>query len=265
MYLWKYWRESRIVFLAGLLLIGLHMAVILSGHGHMTVMTGGQGSASDLRHPGVADDLRQVTSVLFVFFYVQIAPLGFFAWLVGSFGVGRDLGEGAGSFLFTRPRKRAAFVWSDWGCGMAEVVVMCVLANLAIWMMIHRVLLSMGDPLGGRVVFGDNAVPLSTAMTMSTAGGILIAGLIFSVTYASTVVMRHARGVILSIGLFVGYLLAGAVVHHYWSAVRFPDLTLHAFTPHGPNTDAGWEIAARVAVLLIFPLLAQFSLERAEL
>ena len=264
MYLWKYWRESRIPFLIGLLLIGLHMTVILSGHGHVTV-TGGPGSASDLRHPGVGDDLRQVASVLLVFFYVQIAPLGFFAWLVGSFGVGRDLGEGAGSFLFTRPRKRAAFVWSDWGCGMAEVVVMCILGNLAIGMMIHRILLGMGDPLGGRIVFGDNAVPLSAAMTMSAVGGILIAGLIFSVTYASTVVVRHARGVILSIGLFVGYLIVGGIVHHYWEAVEFPDLTLHAFTPHGPNTGAGLEIALRLLVLFLFPLLAQFSLERAEL
>jgi hypothetical protein len=265
MYLWKYWRESRIAFLVGLLLIGLHMTVILGGHGHMTVSVNGPGAASDLRHPGVADNLRQATSVLLVFFYIQMAPLGFFAWLVGSFGVGRDLGEGSGSFVFTRPRRRAAFVWSDWGCGIAEVVVMCVLANLVIWMMIHRILLSMGDPLAGRLMFGDNAVPLSAAMTMSTVGGILIAALIFSVTYASTVVVRHARGVILSIGLFVGYLLGSAIVHHYWDAVRFPDLTLHAFTPHGPNTGAGWEIAARVAVLLIFPLLAQLSLERAEL
>ena len=265
MYLWKYWRESRIAFLAGLLLIGLHMAVILSGHGHMTVVMDGPGSASDLRHPGVADNLRQVTSVLLVFFYIQMAPLGFFAWLIGSFGVGRDLGEGGGSFLFTRPRRRAAFVWADWGLGMAEVVVMCVFANCAIWMMIHRVLMRMGDPLAGRLLFGDNAVPLVTAMSMSAAGGILIAALIFSVTYASTVVVRHARGVILSIGLFMGYLLGGAIVHHYWDAVRFPDLTLHAFTPYGPNTGASWEIAARLAVLLIFPLLAQFSLERAEL
>ena len=261
MYLWKYWRESRIAFLAGLLLVGIFLTFTV--HGHVSVS--GPGGTSDLRHPRAGGEVGQATTLLLLFFYLQIAPLGFFAWLVGSFGVGRDLGEGAGSFLFTRPRKRAVFVWSDWGAGMAEVMLICVFANFSIWMMIHRILLSMGDPLGGRVVFGDNAVPLSAAMSMSTAGGILIAGLIFSVTYASTVVVRHARGVILSIGLFVGYLVIGAIAHHFWEAVSFPSLTLHAFTPYGPNTGAGWEIAARVLLLLIFPLLAQLSLERAEL
>jgi hypothetical protein len=264
MYLWKYWRESRIAFLIGLLLIGLSMTVTLSGHAHMTVTVNGS-STSDLRHPGSADDFRQLTGILLVFFYMQMAPLGFFAWLLGSFGVGRDLGEGSGSFLFTRPRRRATFVWSDWSLGMAEVVVMSVLANFAIWLMIHRILLSMGDPLGGRMLFGDNAVPLVAAMWMSAVGGILIAGLIFSVTYASTVAVRHARGIILSLGLFVGYLVVGAIVHHYWDGVSFPNLTLHAFTPYGPNTRAGWEIAARALLLLLFPLLAQLSLERSDI
>ncbi len=265
MYLWKYWRESRIAFLAALLLVGMVIAVALSGHGHMTVTVNGAGSNAGLQRGGAEDQLRQMTPLLLIFFYLQIAPLGFFAWLVGSFGVGRDLGEGAGSFLFTRPRKRAAFVWSDWGCGMVEVVVICLLANLSIWIMLHRMMLAVGDPLDGRIVLGPTPVPLLAAMSMSTAGGILIAGLIFSVTYASTVIVRHARGVILSIGLFVGYLVVGAIVHHFWDAIKFPDLTLHAFTPYGLNTDAAWEIAARIAVLFLFPLIAQFSLDRAEL
>ena len=42
-------------------------------------------------------------------------PFAFLALKFGSFGVGRDLGEGSGSFLFSRPRSRAFFVWSDWG------------------------------------------------------------------------------------------------------------------------------------------------------
>ena len=260
MYLWKYWRESRIAFLVGLLLIGISLTFTV--HGQVVI---GPAPGSDLQHPAAEDAVRQVTALLMLFFYLQIAPLGFFAWLVGSFGVGRDLGDGVGSFLFTRPSRRAVFVWSDWGFGMAEVVVMCILGNLSIWMMLHRILLTTGDPLGGRIPFANNDVPLTTAMTMSTVGGILIAGLIFSVTYASTVVVRHARGVILSIGLFVGYLVTGAIVHHFWEAISFPGLTLHAFTPYGPNADAAWEIAARFLVLLAFPLLAQVSLERAEL
>jgi hypothetical protein len=261
MYLWKYWRESRIAFFVGLLLIGISLTFTVQGH----VTMSGAGSTSDLQHPGAEDAVRQVSALLLLFFYLQIAPLGFFAWLMGSFGVGRDLGEGGGSFLFTRPGRRAMFVWSDWSFGMAEVVVMCILANFSIWMMLHRILLGTGDPLGGRIPFANNDVPLTAAMAMSTVGGILIAGLIFSVTYASTVVVRHARGVILSIGLFVGYLVTAAIVHHFWETVSFPDLTLHAFTPYGPNANAAWEIAARFLVLLAFPLLAQFSLDHAEL
>ena len=101
MYLWKYWRESRIAFLISLLLIGISLMFTLHG----TVWVGGPGTTSDLRHPGVEDATRQVTALLFVFFYLQIAPLGFFAWLVGSFGVGRNCGAAtAGSGDLRRAR-----------------------------------------------------------------------------------------------------------------------------------------------------------------
>jgi hypothetical protein len=255
MYLWKYWRESRIVFGAGLVLIaGLFAAVL---HGHQFVFTGNSNS----------DAARQVTGLVVVFFYLQILPLGFFAWLLGSFGIGRDMGEGAGSFIFSRPRRRAYFLWADWIFGFMQVAVFVILGNVAIGLLIHRLLLAMGAPEGGSVLLlgASGRLPLLPAMLLSATGGMLIAGLIFSVTYSSTVVVRHARGVILSLGLFVGYLVLGAIVHHYWEAIRFPSLVLQAFNARGVNESVGWEIAARSVLILLFPVAAQISLDRRDL
>jgi hypothetical protein len=110
MYLWKYWRESRITFAVGLLLVGLLLWDVLKIH------------VSALhRLPG--DVSQQNLAQLYL---VIAAPLtfllGFLGLRFGSFGVGRDLGEGSGWFLFSRPRTRAFFVWSDWGFGMTQLL-----------------------------------------------------------------------------------------------------------------------------------------------
>jgi predicted MFS family arabinose efflux permease len=40
---------------------------------------------------------------------VQAFPVSFVAWLLAMFGVGRDLGERSGSYLFTRPEGTRVF------------------------------------------------------------------------------------------------------------------------------------------------------------
>src|SRR5271170_6550465 len=108
MYLWKYWRESRVLF--SICIAGIALMFLLG----LKVQ------------PGVAQsDPRSGDpfSVILIFsVLLQAFPLCFVAWLLGSFGVGKDFGEGSGSYIFSRPRSCAFFVWHDWGYGMAELL-----------------------------------------------------------------------------------------------------------------------------------------------
>src|SRR5271170_583537 len=138
MYLWKYWRETRITFGVSLTVIALMLLVVLKGHAVVTTSGGGP----------TIDRLPQLLVVLLI---VQSVPLGFLGWILGSFGVGRDLGEGSGSFIFTRPRSRASFVWRDWGFGMAELLIVTVLLNLVIGLQLSQIFVAGG---AGAVLVG---------------------------------------------------------------------------------------------------------------
>ena len=131
MYLWKYWRESRIAFSVALLVI---IGTFLN-------------TFRERVHS--VPDVRQLSTLLALLLYFQMVPLGFLGWLMGSIGAGRDLGEKNGSFLFTRPRRRGYFVWSDWACGLAQLLPLVMLSNFVVWFQIHRLLLMTGDPWYG--------------------------------------------------------------------------------------------------------------------
>ena len=96
MYLWKYWRESRITFAVGLLLVGLLLWGVLK------IPVG-----SLMQGPHDAGDSPATIYLLMA--APLVLPLGFLALLFGSFGIGSDMGKGSGSFLFSRPRTRAIF------------------------------------------------------------------------------------------------------------------------------------------------------------
>src|SRR5580698_10048841 len=103
MYLWKYWRESRIVFgvsmaCLALLAFGLFRGVVRIETNDPNFVTAGP--------RGLMNVISAIPNLL-------AFPFAFLAWLMGSFGVGRDLGEGSGSYIFTRPRRRSWFLWHD--------------------------------------------------------------------------------------------------------------------------------------------------------
>jgi hypothetical protein len=255
MYLWKYWRESRIIFVWSMVLIAMLFVAVLRARVTM-------GGASQ-------EDFRQTVGMIIFFFYLQVVPLGFLAWLLGSLGVGRDLGENSGSFLLTRPRRRAWFLWRDWGFGMTQVALATIFLSAVIWLIVHRALVAAGDPFNGRIPMPGMTEPVlvTTLCGIICAGGLVIAGLIFSVTYFSTILIQNSRGTLLSAGLFVGYLALGAVLHHYWQQVQFPSLLLQLFKQSGPgiNNHLPLEIAVRAALILLFPIAAQVLLEHSDI
>ncbi len=208
MYLWKYWRETRIAFCVSLAAIALLLLIVLKGHA--VVSTSGSGPT--------IDKLPQVLVVLLI---VQSVPLGFLGWIFGSFGVGRDLGEGSGSFVFTRPGSRASFVWRDWGFGMAELVIVTVLLNVVLGLQIYRIFAAGFQ--GGAPLTSPNVSPVLSA-SLTCFASFLLAGLIFSLTYFSTILVKSSKGTMLAAGALLGYVILKAVVAHYWPSVELPGL-----------------------------------------
>ncbi len=254
MYLWKYWRESRISFIVGMLLVGLLLWAVLKIHlGEMS--TGPQESG------------QQNVAQLYLFLAVPLMlPLGFLGLRFGSFGVGRDLGEGSGSFLFSRPRSRAFFVWNDWGFGMVQLLAIVLAANAVLALAIYRI-----APDSGPIFLDRHPVSMFTIFCLHCTAGLLLAGLMFGLTYFSSVLAR-GRGVMLAIGVVLAYSIGKSVIKHYWPEVTLPDFSLTEFSiSPSPTMPAGFanhldlEIALRSAVALAFPTAAQMLLQQRDI
>jgi hypothetical protein len=253
MYLSKQWRESRII--SGIAVLGLILLLYLVVKGSLKIEPGNfKGNGGDY-------------TVIFVpIFYVETALLGFWGWLIASIGAGKNLGEDGGSFLFTRPRPRAWFLWNDWGFAVAQIASIILLTNLMVGLLIARIL---------KVVFRQahfdqgNALQLSVSMLLIGVGVLLFSGLVYSVTYFSTIVLKRAVGIMLGAGILAGYVILDGLLHHYYS-IHLPSLipNLFQFEHHTPIALAdhlGISLAARAVVMLLFPLTAQVIIERSEI
>jgi hypothetical protein len=251
MYLWKYWRETRIAFCVSLLGVALLLMAVMSEHGIVT--SGGP-------------PVQQLPQILVVLLIVQSIPLGFLGWILGSFGVGRDMGEGSGSFVFTRPASRASFVWRDWGFGMAELLIVTILLNLVIGLQLYK--LFAAGVQGGALPASPAASPVLSA-SLTCLVSFLLAALIFSVTYFSTILLKSSKGTMLGAGALLGYVVLKAVVEHYWPSVQLPgllpDLPLLAQTVSGVTGSLWLSLALRTALVVVFPVAAQLVLEKTDI
>jgi hypothetical protein len=248
MYLWKYWRESRITFAVGLVLVGLLLWAVLK------IPVGSL----------VGDNHRSenVSAIYLVVAAILTVPLGFLALKFGSFGVGRDLGAGSGSFVFSRPRPHAFFVWSDWSYGMAQLLLIVIAANLVLALAVHR-----AAPASGPILVAGVPVSFLTIFCLHCVAGLLLTGLLFGLTYFASVLAK-GHGVLLAIGVIVVYTIAKAVVKYKWQ-ITLPDVTLTEFSvnPEGAlgfAKNLGVDIAARSALTLAFPLAAQILLQQRD-
>ena len=143
MYLWKYWRESRIVFGMSMLGIAVLAFLVFRGVWHFE---------HDSGHFGRPDPGAMAKAVV-VSLYMQVPVFAFLAWVMGSFGVGKNLGEDSGSYLLTRPRPRRWFLWRDWGFGFLQLVWAAVLVNLLLGHLVHRLSGAGGGPFSGAIAF----------------------------------------------------------------------------------------------------------------
>jgi hypothetical protein len=212
---------------------------------------------------------EELSTILPFMLTMQAFPVSFVAWLLGSFGVGRDLGERSGSYLFTRPRNRAYFVWCDWGVGMALLLPIVALLDLVLGVLIHRIIVAVGDPLHGSLVISGRPVTLAFIIWLNFGAAFLLAGLVFSVTHFSTVLVKHAKGLIYGAGVLVGYVFLEQVVPHYWSAIHLPKLVMEVFVESnrlvtGISDHLGLSVAIRTALIVLFPLATQLILRKTD-
>ncbi|MFZ0662978.1 MAG: hypothetical protein WAM66_09825 [Acidobacteriaceae bacterium] len=258
MYLSKQWRESRI--LSGIAVLALILLLFLAVKA---------GFAVDTVH--VSNDNRDGFRMLFIpLFYIEAILVAFWGWLAAGIGVGKNLGEESGSFLLTRPRRRAWFLWSDWGYAMVQIAAIIVLANLMIGFLLAHILGLLHRPES--IQLADHAQPISlfAIMALVSVGVLLFAGLIYGLTYFSTIVLRRAAGVMLGAGILVAYLILRGLIAHYYPSVQLPNLIPNLFnfnhnSFYGLSNNIGWSLLARAAVMMAFPVAAQFILDRSEI
>jgi hypothetical protein len=196
MYLWKYWRESRITFAVGMVLVGLMLWAVLKIHPG--------GLVEGDRDSGQFNPAQ----IYLVVAAVLTFPLAFLAWQFGTFGVGHDLSSGSGSFIFSRPRSRAFLVWSDWGYGMAQLLLLLIAANSVLALAVYR-----SAPDSGPILLSGEPVSMFSIFGLHCVSGLLFTGLLFGLTYFCSVLVKR-RGLVLSVGVVLVYLIAKAAVKY---------------------------------------------------
>lgn len=259
MYLSKQWRESRIVSILAILGLALLLALVVKGV-----------TAIDTVHFDNRNYNGGFGSAFVPLFYVEAVLIGFWGWLIAGIGIGKNLGEDSGSFLLTRPHRRAWFLWSDWGYAMAQVTAIIVLTNLMIGLLMAHILHLMHLPAVVPLIEGGQSVSLFAMMVLVSVGVLLFAGLIYGVSYFCTVLIQRTSGVMLGAGIFVLYEIARTLVMHYFPSVVFPHLITglfnidhHRFS--GFSGNLAIEFIARAFVMMAFPIAAQLVLERSEI
>jgi hypothetical protein len=116
----------------------------------------------------------------------------------------------------------------------------------------------------------DAAVPFGTA-SMATLSAFVFLALIFSLTHSGTIIFRHStRGLLFCVGVLIGYLFLGWEIYLHqpsWSP-HVPDVLFQPFIDFPRNMHlvpgAISSVLARVAILPLFPFIAQLFLGRAE-
>ena len=82
-------------------------------------------------------------------------------------------------------------------------------------------------------------------------------------------IAKHAKGLIYSAGVLVGYLFLEQVVPHYWPGIHLPRLVLQEFIQsHLAVTSIsnylGVSVLVRAGIILSFPIAAQFVLQNTD-
>ncbi|HUY80438.1 MAG TPA: hypothetical protein VMU92_01800 [Acidobacteriaceae bacterium] len=262
MYLSKLWREGRLLTIIAAVALLLMSAGILRFNYFLTSVK--------MHHPDPHQFYGGVAAFLIGLLYSESILVSFWGWLSASIGVGKNLGEDSGSYLLTRPRTRAWFLWSDWGYTMAQIAIIIAVTNLIFLLSIDHVFALMHAPAVIPIDAGSATISIAFPMFLISIAVLLAAGLIYGLSYCSTILIQRTSGVMLGAGILLGYFILRGILHHYSPVIHLPNLVMNIFAfgqhtgPHLAGSLAA-SIAARTAVVLAFPFAAQLLLNRAEI
>lgn len=259
---WKCWRDHRWFMIVGLAWLLIFWGAMLS---HGPAVENGPEFAQN------GPDL--LAALIRAFLNVQVVIFAFLAWGMGTRGIGRDIGNGAGSFMLTRPIRRGSWVWTEWSVGIALLSALLSCSGFCYWAVVHlhmlRVTYMRLGP-GYQRIWVDAEVSSAT-VAIASLSALLFLGLVFSLTHCGTVIFRHStRGLLFCLAVLVGYLFAGWEIYSHNIAwlPQFSDLLFQPFVDFPRNVHlvphTMGSIIERAALLPLFPLIAQFFLWRAE-
>jgi hypothetical protein len=263
--LWKSWRDLRLFVWVGLGWLAVAAAAIVYAH------LRGFGEAHISASSTDGESAHVTAPLVAGLMFIQMAFV-LLAWAMGTVGIGRDLGNGGGSWMLTRPTPRGRYVWTEWASGLATLAGLLAFAEFLWWLgtrlqIFHFVI---ETPNSASPLISRSTFPLGLATIASLCVFLLLA-LIFSVTHCGTVTLRHStRGLISCLAFLIAYgILYHEIAQHgpAWMS-RLPDLFLDPSFEHGSpfiyRPDLASSILERLAVLPIFPLIAHLFLRRAE-
>ncbi|MGH9604854.1 MAG: hypothetical protein ACRD3N_04055 [Terracidiphilus sp.] len=255
MYLWQYWRDTRrpiYIYLGSLFLFVLIWAI------GMTSMP----TAYTVN--GSAENLWEIAVVMT--FTVTLLCALIMTFVLGNNNVGSEIQKGTGDFLLTRPQPRHYFVWAGWAAGMVEIVaLMAISAAVALGCMT----IAAGPALWrqARWTARLNTQGPITSVTLIAMNLVLLAAVIFGLTYFLTVLFKNAaRGVVTSMAIVFGYYAMSEVLR-LWAGISLPAFN---FAQHAV-TVVPWYLAPRVEIpfwtilAIAFPFGAQVALNRSDI
>ena len=193
------------------------------------------------------------------------------AWALGGVCIGRELADGSGAFLLTRPRPRSYFVWTESGLVFAEL---CVIASMTMGLYLaalhfHLYTFVTSGPLSvptAPLVAAPATQMAAIAAPLILLSAVLYIALVYSVTYFTTVLLRrNSMGLIAAAGVFALYELlyekASPVMSlPNWMLDPFTQTLRFQLAPHLLTS-----ILMRIGIILLITYASQMVLERIEI
>jgi hypothetical protein len=199
-------------------------------------------------------------------------------WYFGQTGLGRHFHQNAGDFLFTRPRSRRYFVWSEWGFGMLSAMLLT--AILGLWFLVGGHLPTVHVT---RTVMAGNSVHTVQTTTMASELGVpllplillaglsilLFAGILTGLAQFFSLLFRNGGyGLAAGLAALIVYGWANMLLVRY-RGVHLPNPFFVSFHLYGQRLalapDFAVDLILRTALILAFPLLTQLWLERVDI
>lgn len=250
MYVWKCWRETRASFFF-LLILSVAPAILVTLAPGIKEQNGWWSfDRREYTHDPVLMVQAMSTVILSVVFGSGFLSGAF----LGATASGSELDSGTIEYLWTRPRPRATFTWTHWAICVGEIILITTIPTYLAAVLLGLLTRNWNEPM------------LLTAPWLLALVGLPMLGL----TTAMTAVRRSAKGgLVFSSGIVVVYVMLRQIAVgplHLNLPPLFSGPIRWLFLFYTPEYILfPWGSLATIVVFaILFPLAAQYLLQRAE-